>query len=378
MELDAVVVGAGVVGLAVAERLARGGWDVAVVERHAGPGRETSARNSGVIHAGLYYPTGSLKHRTCIAGARALYAWCAERGVPHRRTGKLVVALSAAELPALRALAAQARANGVPDLAWLDAAEARTCEPAVPAVAALSSPATGTVDVAAYVRSLEAAARERGVLAVYRHAVVGAARRPGGFDLTVRDPDGGETVLRCARLVNAAGHGAPPLAASLGYPLDAAEGGAVPRLRQHLNRGRYYDIVDGPLRRAVSHHVYPLPEHGRGGLGVHLTVDLDGGLHLGPDTAWVAGDAPPAGPVRDEARAAFLAAGRRLLPGLAAEDLAPGQVGYRPKLQPPGGAARDFLVWHDRGYLHLGGIESPGLTASLALAAEAAAALGGG
>lgn len=179
-------------------------------------------------------------------------------------------------------------------------------------------------------------------------------------------------------VVNAAGHGAPDLAAALGYPLDgAAHGGAaIPVLRQHVNRGRYYDVVNGTLARGVTRPVYPLPSHAAGGLGVHLTIDLDGGLHLGPDTEWLPDGAPLDYRADDARRSAFLAAGQRLLPGLRDEHLAPGQVGYRPKRQRPGGPPADFLVWHDRGYVHLGGIESPGLTAALPLADEVARLLG--
>ncbi len=385
LDADIVVVGAGIVGLAVAARLSRK-RSVVVIERRDGPALETSAHNSQVVHAGIYYPTGSRKHLLCLAGNRALYAWCEERGVAVARTGKLVAALAESELSGLEAVWEQAAANGVSGMRRLTAAEARAVEPAVPFAAALHSESSGVVDAAGFARSLESAARDRGALVAYRHELRGTVRGAGGFALEVADPDGAPQELRCAALVNAAGHGAPPVARSAGYPLDGGgDGGeAVPVLRQRVNKGRYYDVVDPALARSVSRHIYPIPREGggmaghlarAGGLGVHLTVDLDGGLRLGPDTEWLPEGAPLDYRAGDDRRPEFLEAGRRLLPTLRAGDIAPGQVGYRPKLHGPGEPAADFLIWHDRGYLHLGGIESPGLTASLAIADEVAALL---
>ncbi|MBM4416501.1 MAG: FAD-dependent oxidoreductase, partial [Chloroflexi bacterium] len=215
---DAVVIGAGVVGLAVAAALAAT-RRVLVVERHATFALETSAHNSGVVHAGLYYATGSWKHRLCLAGNAALYAWCAAHGVAARRIGKLVVAVEPSELAVLEVLCAQAAANAVPGIRLLSGIEARVLEPAVPAVAALLSEHTGIVDAAGFARSLAASAQERGAWFAYRHELVGGARVPGGFALALRDAEGATTELRTAALVNSAGHGAPAVAAALGYPL---------------------------------------------------------------------------------------------------------------------------------------------------------------
>jgi L-2-hydroxyglutarate oxidase LhgO len=376
-----VVVGAGVVGLAIAHRLAaRHG--VIVVERDESFARETSSHNTGIVHAGMFYVTGSLKHRLCLEGNRLMTDWCDAHSVRCARTGKLIVALDDGDLDGLDALMARAEANGVPGMSRVDGAGARALEPAVPAVAGLYSASSGVVDQWGYARSLEAAARERGALFAYRHAVRAAEREGDGFRLLLDDPDGAETTLRCGVLVNAAGHGAPGLATALGYPLDGANG--VPPLRQRANKGRYYDFTRPELARAVSRPVYPIPpragtvlqhQASAGGLGLHLSVDIDGTAHLGPDTEWIADDAPRDYRADDTRRAAFVAAGRRLLPGLTAEDLVPGQVGYRPKLVGDGSAPPDFLIWPDRGYVHLGGIESPGLTSSLALADEALRAL---
>jgi L-2-hydroxyglutarate oxidase LhgO len=389
VDAEVVVVGAGAVGLAIAARLSRE-RSVLVVERLEGPARETSAHNSQVVHAGIYYPTGTLKHRLCLAGNRALYAWCEERGVRIARSGKLIAALAEEERGGLEDVWEQAAANDVPGMARLTGAEARAQEPAVPFVAALRSDSTGVIDAFGYARSLESEAREQGGLFAYLHELRGVARREGGFELALADPDGAPQTLRCAALVNAAGHGAPRIAEAAGYPLDGAvgegivEGGEVPPLRQRVNQGRYYDVVDAALARSITRPVYPvprgsgdMPEHmaKAGGLGVHLTVDLDGGAHLGPDAEWLPEDAPLDYRADDHRRAEFLEAGRRLLPALTDEGIAPGQVGYRPKLHAPGEPPADFLIWHDRGYVHLGGIESPGLTSSLAIAEQVAEAL---
>jgi L-2-hydroxyglutarate oxidase LhgO len=203
-----------------------------------------------------------------------------------------------------------------------------------------------------------------------------------GFTLQLAGPDGEVSTLRCAVIVNSAGHGAPALAAALGYDLDG--GGDAPVLRQRANRGRYYDLVSPRARHAVSGPVYPVPHGGgdmpeymrrAGGLGVHITVDIEGGVHLGPDAEWLEDDAALDYRADDRPRAEFLAAGRRLLPFLEDEDIAPGQVGYRPKLHAAGEDPGDFVIWADRGYVHLGGIESPGLTAALAIARRVASAL---
>jgi L-2-hydroxyglutarate oxidase LhgO len=369
LDADVAVIGAGAVGLAVAAELART-HSVVVIERHESFGRETTSHNSGVIHSGIYYRTGSLKHRAAIEGNPALYAWCERYGVAHRRTGKLIVALPGDKDGELDAILAQARANEVPGIRALTGAQARDLEPLVPATEALLSPTTGIVDQIGYARSLESVAAERGALLAYHHELRGAIHETAGFRLDLLDPHGAATTLRVGALVNSAGHGAPAIAAALGYPLDGA--GEIPPLRQHVNRGAYYDVVAPEFAHAVSHLVYPLPRPQLEGLGVHLTIDIDGALHLGPDTTWLEDGAPL--DYRNDASGLteFLQAGRRLLPSLGADDLAPGQVGYRPKRSGPGEPEADFLLWHDLGYVHLGGIESPGLTASLPLASAVA------
>ena len=342
-----------------------------MLERHAGFGYENSSHNSGVIHAGIYYPTGSLKHTLCLEGNRLLYEWCAGHGVRAHRIGKLIIAVDETELESLHDVRRQAEANGVPALEMIDErARLAEMEPAVRCVAALHSASTGVVDQSAYMSSLAAEIEARGGWIALKHEVTSVERVAGGFEITMRGPDGAETSITCETLVNSAGLGAPNIAALLGYPLDGSD--ASPVLRQHVNKGRYYDIVSPEKARALRRLVYPVPEHAKGGLGVHVTIDVDGGVHLGPDTEWLDDGVPHDYRADDVRRGDFYAAAARYLPFLEVDDLAPGQVGYRPKLQAPGGAFADFLIWHDRGYVHLGGIESPGLTASLAIARRVA------
>jgi len=371
VDVEVLVVGAGVVGLAVAAELSQH-RSVLVVEQHPSYARETSSHNSGVIHSGIYYQTGSWKHRLCVEGNHALYAWCAARSVPHRRIGKLIVATTPEELGRLAELEALARANEVPELRRLSDSEARSLEPDVPTLAALYSGTTGIVDQVALVRSLEAVAREHDTQFAYRHRVVVGEYSPSMFHVKLLDPDGRESEVTTGAIVNAAGHGAPQVAIGLGYPLGGDPERGAPPLRQEPNRGRYYDVINPRVARSVRHLVYPAPPRGSPGLGVHVTLDLDGGMHLGPDAEWMAEDEPLTYQNDDTHRTAFLTSARKLLPSLEDGDIAPGQVGYRPKLTGPG---EDFLIWHDRGYVHLGGIESPGLTASIPIARVVASML---
>ena len=374
LDADIAVIGAGVVGLAVAQRLA-GHGSVVVIEWNEAYARETSAHNTGIVHAGMFYETGSLKHRLCLEGNALLHEWADARSVPLLRCGKLIVAVEPGDRDGLERVWARGEANGVPEMRRLSSEEARHLEPRVRMAAALWSGTSSVVDQAAYARSLESACRDQGVLFAYQHEVRFAEREGDSFVLGLCDADHTESTLRVGAVVNAAGHGAPAVAEALGYPLDGGEG--VPVLRQRKNRGRYYDFADPEWGRAVSRPVYPVPPGSRdvprhqanaGGLGMHVSIDVDGIAHLGPDTEWMPDDAPLDYRSVDEGREAFLAAGRWLLgDALRAEDLVPGQVGYRPKLAVQGETPADFVIFRDGGYVHLGGIESPGLTSSLAI-----------
>lgn len=364
-QVDVVVVGAGVVGLACAAALARRGRSVVVVERHGGPGRETSSRNSGVMHAGLYYPTGSLKARTCVEGRERLYRWCEARGVAHRRTGKLVVATEATEVAAIERLHALGRANGAGELELLDAGAVQARDPAIHAVAALWSPETGLCDVHGVMDTLLADARSHGADVAFRSTVTALEPGPDGTAVHASGPDGEPSTLGAARVLNAAGLGADRVAGLAG--VDVVARGFV----QRPCKGQYFALTsDAPRPR--SDLVYPVPAGA--GLGVHLTRDLGGRLVAGPDATYV--DAVDYTVDPDRA-AAFAESVARYLPGVTPAHLTPDYAGVRPKLQGPGEGFRDFVVHEEpEGVVHLLGIESPGLTAALALAELAADRLG--
>lgn len=364
-EADVAVVGAGVIGLAVAAELSQR-RTVAVLERHESCGRETSSHNSGVIHAGIYYPADWLKTTLCVEGNRLLYAHAESAGVRYRRTGKLIIATDEAQIPALELLLAAARENGVPELELLGRRQTAALEPDVRAVAAVYSGSSGVIDQMGLMQSLEAAAQGMGAIVAYKHTVAAIERRGGGFVVTFTGPDGERDELRAAAIVNSAGLASDAVAAMLGYDLDGED--HTPRLRQHVNKGRYYDIVAPEQAARLRHLVYPLPQPDRSGLGVHVTLDIDGGVHIGPDTEWLDPGAALDYRADDARRPRFLESARGYLPWLESGDIMPGQVGYRAKLSAPGESPADFLVWHDRGYVHLGGIESPGMTAALAIA----------
>ena len=364
-QVDAVVVGAGVVGLAIARVLALRGLETVLLERADGIGTQTSSRNSEVIHAGLYYSHGSLKARLCTRGRDLLYAYCADNGIAHRRCGKLLVATHAAQVAALHDIELNARANGVLNLRRLNAAEVHDMEPAVCSAGGLLSPSTGIIDSHALMLSLLGDfERADGVLAL-RSPVLELRSEAAHHVVYV---GGAEPAALGARLlVNAAGLWAPTLAARVST-LDARD---IPT--PHFAKGSYFSLIG---RAPFSHLIYPLPEPG--GLGVHLTLDLAGQARFGPDVEWLATNSPDALDYRvDPARrAAFAMAIRRFWPGLPESALQPAYAGVRPKLAGPFAPAADFMLQGPRehgvaGLLNLFGIESPGLTASLAIAEEA-------
>lgn len=364
-EVDCIVIGAGVIGLAAARALAGEGRTVMILERERQFGMHTSSRNSEVIHAGIHYRPGSLKARACLSGRELLYRYCAERGIAHRRCGKFIVATSAEQLPQLQAIESRARGSGVFDLEWLDGAEARRREPGLACEAALSSPSTGIIDSHAYMLSLLADAEARGAEIAYGAAVASLRPAPDGIDISIESEP--RPVLRARIVVNAAGLDAHRVAQSIdGFPPEH-----IPEVR--YAKGSYFAF---PGSAPFSRLIYPIPESG--GLGIHMTIDLAGRPRFGPDVEWV-----DAVDYRvDAARAAeFYAAIRRYWPALADGQLSPAYAGIRPKLLRVGEAAADFCISGSAdhgiaGIVNCFGIESPGLTASLALAAHVAAAAG--
>lgn len=361
---DCIVVGAGVVGLAVARELALAGREVIILEAENVIGSGVSARNSGVIHAGLYYPSGLTKARTCVEGKRRLYDFAARCSLAHKRCGKLVVATSTAQIPKLEALKRQGEANGVDDLILLTAREARDYEPDVTCIAALFSPSTGIIDVHDYLLALRGEAEAHGAMIAFETPAVSGAVEADG----IRIDTGGAApmTLKAKAVVIAGGLGGQELARAIaGMPQDR-----VPPL--HLAKGNYYALAG---RTPFRHLVYPMPE--AGGLGVHVTLDMAGQARFGPDVEWIDAIDYQVDPRRADA---FYAAIRTYWPALPDGALVPDYAGIRPKIERPGGSTTDFMIQTERdhgvsGLVNLFGIESPGLTASLALAAEVAGVL---
>ena len=362
-DFGVAVVGAGVVGLAVAARLSRPGTDLVLLERHERHGTETSSRNSEVIHAGMYYPAGSLKARLCLEGNRRLYEFCRAHDVPHRRLGKLIVAMNEGELPALHDLLERGRANGV-RLEVLSGEQSRALEPNVPAVRALLSPDTGIVSAPGLTDALLQQARAAGAVVQSRAEVVGLERDGADWRLTVRDGSRVES-FTAERVVNAAGLDSDTVAALAGIDVDAAG------YRLSYCKGSYF-AVPIPKWGLVARLVYPVPDPVH--LGVHVCLDVDGRLRFGPDAEYV--DRRRWSYAVDPGRRPqFARAVRHLMPAIAEEDLAPDTSGVQSRLQGPGEGFRDFVIAEEGarglpGLVNLVGIDSPGLTASLAIAAE--------
>jgi L-2-hydroxyglutarate oxidase LhgO len=366
MQIDVAIIGAGCVGLCCGAELAEAGYEVAVFERHDAFGRETSSRNSEVIHAGIYYPEGSLKARLCVEGRRLLYELAEVGGIPHRKCGKVIVATSEEEIESLDDLKARGEANGVEGLRMLSGSEVREREPAVSAVAGLLSPETGILDSHRFMALQEARLRDAGGMVVY-HASVEALEQ-GGPGWTVRYVDAdGAGAIATRRVINAAGLNASGILRMAG-----GDPGAM-GIAQHLCKGEYFALAPSAAKR-IRGLVYPSPEGALTGLGVHTVVDLGGGVKLGPNAFYVEAIDYSVEPGHAEE---FLASAGAYLPFLQQKDLTPDMSGIRPKLAGPGEPVRDFHIREESaaglpGFVNLCGIESPGLTASPAIAKHVA------
>jgi L-2-hydroxyglutarate oxidase LhgO len=357
--LDAVVIGAGVVGLAMARALAMAGREVVILEAEDAIGTHTSSRNSEVIHAGIYYPEGSLKAASCVEGKSLLYEYCVAHAVPHRRSGKLIVAADDSQLGELEAIQKKAHANGVSDVVWMTRAQALALEPELSCVAALYSPSTGIIDSHALMLAYLGDAEAHGAMLALKSPLERVEVTADGFVLHVDRSD----PIQCSVLVNSAGLRAPSVARKIeGYRAELAP-------PEYYAKGNYYSLA---RRAPFSRLVYPIPEPG--GLGVHVTLDLAGQARFGPDVEWIERIGGKEDYAVDPRRAErFYAAIRRYWPGLPDGALTPGYSGIRPKTAGPKAPAPDFQIQGPRqhgvpGLAHLFGIESPGLTASLALA----------
>lgn len=353
--IDVVVIGAGVIGLAVARALAMRGREVLIVEAAESFGTGISSRHSEVIHAGIYYPRGSLKAQMCVLGRDRLYAYCERFDIPHRRCGKMIVATSPEQIADLQAIEAAAAGNGV-QLQWLDAGEARAKEPEIQCAAALFSPATGILDSHSYMLALLADAERHDATIVYRSRVAALWLESASVLLAINEDE--RPTLRARMVVNCAGLHAPQVAASIeGFPAER-----IPRA--YYARGHYFSLAG---RASFRHLVYPIPEPG--GLGVHLTLDLAGQARFGPDVEWI--EQLDYG-VNIERAQRFYAAIRRFWPKLEDGQLVPAYAGIRPKISGPGEPAADFRIDGPSQHgiptiINLFGIESPGLTSSLAI-----------
>ncbi|RAZ90841.1 FAD-dependent oxidoreductase [Mesorhizobium hawassense] len=359
-QVDCIIAGAGVVGLAIARALSARGLETLILEAADAIGTETSSRNSEVIHAGLYYPRGSLKSRLCVTGRDMLYRYCAEHSIPHRRSGKLIVATDATQESVLATIRANAAACGVEDLRFLSAVEAKSLEPALHCTAALLSPSTGIIDSHALMLALLGDAEENGAMLSLNTRIVSGRIEAGRIVLRTMDIASGEDFeIAASRLVNAAGLGAVALAGSLeGFGRQF-----LPTLR--YAKGNYFSVAG---RAPFSHLVYPVPEPG--GLGVHLTLDLAGTARFGPDVEWTETLDYRVDPARG---ARFYTEIRKYWPDLADGSLQAAYSGIRPKLSGPGEVNSDFVIQDAEthgigGLINLFGIESPGLTSSQAIA----------
>lgn len=363
--VECVVIGAGVVGLAVARRLAMAGKEVVVLESADMIGSETSSRNSEVIHAGIYYPKDSLKARFCVAGKHALYDYCPSHGVEHNRIGKIIVATSDDQIQELERLTGVAVGNGVPDLKWMTPEDVRQEEPAIFCVAALWSPSTGIIDSHGLMLAYQGDAEAHGAMVAFLAPVLGGRVEDDGIVLNAGGED--PMTLKADVVINSAGFYAQRLAQSIeGIPADT-----IPPA--YFCKGNYYTLSGKPPFR---HPIYPVPE--KAGLGVHVTLDMGGQVKFGPDVEWIEGVDYGVDPARADA---FYAAIRRYYPDLADGAILPGYAGIRPKIQAPGEPAHDFLIQGPDahgidGLINLYGIESPGLTASPAIADHVVSLLG--
>lgn len=356
--IDVAIIGAGVVGLAVAARVCDGKRRVVILEKNDTFGRETSSRNSQVIHSGLYYPTDSLKAKLCVQGNGILYSFCRQHGIGHRRVGKLVVAADHSELQALHLLARQGRANDVPGIGLLAGPEIGQLERCVRGVAGLLAPSTGIVDAHALMRVLLVQAQRGGALLACRAEVAGAEPVKGGFRLLVREPSG-DSVAQSRVVVNCAGLHSDRVASLFGIDVDAAG------YRLKYVKGEYFRLRGAPSG-CPRHLIYPVPGPGVG-LGIHTTIGLDGSVMLGPNAIPVERISYD---VDAGHREAFYDAASRYLPSLRLEDLEPEMAGIRPVLWPAKNGFADFIIRDETdrglpGLINMAGIDSPGLTSAI-------------
>lgn len=363
MDTKITIIGAGVVGLAIAVKLSENTDSIFLIERNKLFGQETSSRNSEVIHAGIYYPQGSLKAKLCVAGKKKLYSFCDQYEVPYSQCGKLIVATSGEEVEMLSAIKKRAFNNGVDDLIFLNQEEIKKYEPNIFALAALYSPSTGIIESHSYMKQLETLAVNNGVELAYGNEVTALNKIDNGYKIHIKEPDGSAYSFTSEKVINSAGLEADLISAMLGLQNEA--------LRIQFCKGQYFR-VNPPKNKLVSRLVYPVPNPNLTGLGIHVTTDLSKGVKLGPDATYL--DENIYDYKVDHTRLDdFYISAKRFLPFIEKEDLSPEMAGLRPKIQKKGEKVKDFYIQEESknglpGFINLIGIESPGLTASLAIA----------
>lgn len=373
MDYEIVIIGGGVIGLAIAAKLSHSSKSILLVERHASFGNETSSRNSEVIHAGIYYPPNSLKAELCSIGNRAIYDRCQKFRIPYKQTGKYIVAVTKDELEELEKIKLNANSIGAKEVDFAKIETLRKEEPNVIAEGALWSPMTGIVDSHVMMESFLAEAKENGVDIAWRHNFEGAVRIEGGYEITFSTEDGVEFPIKAEKVVNSAGLRSDIVAREFGIDIDEAQ------YRLNYVKGNYFRIKSSK-KHLVNHLIYPVPAKNMPGLGIHVTLDLNGEIRLGPDVEYM-DDKEQDYSINENLASKFYDAASSYLKGLEPDDVYPDYSGIRPKLQKKGEAVRDFVISEESskgfpGLVNLIGIESPGLTCSIPIAEKVAKMLG--
>ena len=363
MDANITIIGAGVIGLAIAEKLSQNHNDVFLIEKHSSFGQETSSRNSEVIHAGIYYTKDSLKSRLCVEGKKLLYDYCRKFTVPYNNCGKLIVATSEAEIEVIHAILKKAADNGVDDLRIIGRHEIASLEPNIYALEAIYSPSTGIVDSHSLMKQYETNSINNGCQVVYHSEVTGIQKVEKGYKITVNDADGKTYSFTTAVIVNSAGLTADKLAEMAGFKNED--------LRIIFCKGEYFRLLP-PNNKLISRLIYPVPHENMEGIGIHITIDMGGGVKLGPDVKYLDSNIYDYS-VTASKQEAFYRSAKKFLPFLEYDDIAPEMAGIRPKIQKPGQTLKDFYIKEESerglpGFINLIGMESPGLTSSLAIA----------
>jgi L-2-hydroxyglutarate oxidase LhgO len=363
MDTEITIIGAGVIGLAIAEKISKERRNIFLIEKHLTFGQETSSRNSEVIHAGIYYPAGSLKARFCTEGKQMLYDYCEKYNIPFKNCGKLIVATNKSEIASLKEIKIKAEKNGVTDLIELEPDEIKVLEQDVFAVKALHSPSTGIVDTHSLMKQFETNAINNGVQLVYGSEVTRIRRIDEGYEITLIEADGSTYSFSTKTVINSAGLTADKISEMVGIE-DVS-------LKIRFCKGEYFRL-SSPKNKRIGRLIYPVPHQNLEGIGIHVTIDMGGGVKLGPDVTWLDSNVNDFR-VNLSKQEAFYLSAKKFLPFIDINDIVPEMAGIRPKIQVPGGPVCDFYIREEslRGYpnfINLIGMESPGLTASLAIA----------